>query len=67
MAAYNGYRPTNQTLRGEKIFTNGKQYIVQDATSHIGGTWKIAKSPGALNSKSSRTATTDALLTPIGG
>ncbi|WP_433529541.1 RHS repeat-associated core domain-containing protein [Micromonospora sp. CA-263727] len=67
LAAYNGYQPTKQILRGERIFTNGKHYIVQYTTSHIGGMWKIARSPSALNSKSTRTATTDALLTPIGG
>lgn len=67
LAAYNGYHPTGEILRGERVFTNGKQYIVQDSTTHTGGTWKIANSASAPNSKPSRTATTDALLTPIGG
>jgi len=66
LAKYNGYRSTNQFIQGERVFTNGKTYIVQDNTSHVGGTWKIAKSPGALASKTARTATSDALLTPIG-
>jgi len=66
LADYLGYRPTNQILRGQRVFTNGKQFIVQDTTSHIGGTWKIADSARALGSKTTRTATTDALLTPIG-
>jgi RHS repeat-associated protein len=66
LAEYNGYRDTGRTLRGEKIFTDGKNFIVQDTTSHNGGTWKIAKSERALGSKTTRTATTDALLEPIG-
>jgi hypothetical protein len=67
LAEYLGYRPTNQIVQGERVFTNGKTFIVQDATSHIGGTWKIAGSVRDLASKTTRTATTDALLHPIGG
>lgn len=67
LARYLGYRPTNRTLDGQRVFTNGKSYIVQDQTSHIGGVWKIAKSVQALSSKATRQATTDALLTEIGG
>jgi RHS repeat-associated protein len=66
LAEYNGYRDTGRVLKGEKIFTDGKNFIVQDTTSHSGGTWKIAKSERALGSKTTRTATTDALLKPIG-
>ena len=66
LAEYNGYRPTNETLKNQRIFTNGKEFIVQDLDGHIGGTWKIANSARALSSKATRTATTDALLTPIG-
>lgn len=66
LAEYNGFRLTNETLKNQRIFTNGKEFIVQDLDSHIGGTWKIADSARALSSKATRTATTDALLTPIG-
>ena len=53
-------------MKGEKIFTNGKWFIVQDNTSHLGGTWKVAKSMRALASKTARYCTADALLTCIG-
>ncbi|KOU67461.1 hypothetical protein ADK55_03350 [Streptomyces sp. WM4235] len=70
LAKYLGYRDEGTRLKGQKIFTNGKTFISQDIGngdgSHNGGTWKIAKSVKALGSKSSRTATTDALLNPIG-
>jgi hypothetical protein len=66
LAKYLGYRPTNIRSHGEIVFTNGKTYITQDADSHQGGTWKIASSPADLGSRSTRTATTDALLNPIG-
>lgn len=70
LAKYLGYRDTGKILNGQKIFTNGKTVISQDIGSgdgsHNGGTWKIAKSEKALGSKSTRTATTDALLNTIG-
>ena len=68
LAAYLGYRPTGGLSRGQKIFTDGKNYISQDIGngSHNGGTWKIGKSQKALTTKAMRGATTDALLTPIG-
>ena len=66
LADYLGYRPTKFVVKGERVFTNGKDFIVQDRTSHIGGTWKVADSVKDLTSKLTRTATTDALLNPIG-
>jgi hypothetical protein len=70
LAKYLGYRDSGQRLKGQKIFQNGKSFISQDIGngdgSHNGGTWKIAKSIKDLGSKSTRMATTDALLTPIG-
>ena len=70
LAKYLGYRPTNYRVKGQTIYTNGKTYISQDMGSgngsHNGGTWKIASSVENLGSKSARTATTDALLNPIG-
>jgi hypothetical protein len=67
LANYLGYRDTGRILRGQKVFTNGRTFIVQDTTSHNGGAWKIANSIEALNNRRTRTATTDALLNPIGG
>jgi hypothetical protein len=67
LANYLGFRPTNYIVRGQRVFTDGRSYIVQDTTSHNGGTWKIANSVEDLNSKTTRTATTDALLNEIGG
>lgn len=67
LAKYLGYRPTNSVMKGQTVFTNGKTYIVQDVDSHNGGTWKIAGSVKDLANKTTRTATTDALLTEIGG
>jgi hypothetical protein len=66
LARYLGYRPINQIIKGERVFTNGRTYIVQDTTSHSGGTWKIATTVGALRTKVTRSGTTDPLLTPIG-
>jgi Novel toxin 21 len=52
----------------QTVFTNGKSYIVQDQTSQLrDGGWKIAKFAQALGSTDIRQATTDALLTEIGG
>ena len=67
LAKYLGFKITRFTSSGQKVFTNGKWYISQDITSHIGGTWKIAKSVADLGSKETRTGTTDALLNLIGG
>ncbi|WP_177228867.1 MULTISPECIES: toxin C-terminal domain-containing protein [Amycolatopsis] len=35
-------------MHGQRVFTDGKQYIVQYVDSHIGGTWKIAGSASGL-------------------
>jgi RHS repeat-associated protein len=67
LAGYLGFSPTKYIVKGQKVFSDGKRYIVQDTDSHNGGTWKIANSPGELSSKQTRTATTDALLNEIGG
>jgi hypothetical protein len=70
LAKYLGYRKTNFRVRGQPVFTNGKTFISQDIGSgdgsHNGGTWKIANSVDDLGRKSTRLATTDALLNKIG-
>jgi RHS repeat-associated protein len=66
LADWLGYRSTGQTLRGEKVFTDGKRFIVQDTTSHSGGVWKMAKSPGALNSRTSGVGTYGEQLNYVG-
>jgi hypothetical protein len=59
MAARLGFRPTNYKSQSQIVFTNGKVYIVQDITGHVGGLWKMAKTPGALRSKVTRMGTYD--------
>ena len=55
-----GYEPTNYTSKnGAKIFTNGKNYISADVTSHNGGFWKMADSVKEINSKTTRLGTYD--------
>jgi RHS repeat-associated protein len=70
LATYLGYRKTNFRVRGQPVFTDGKKFISQDIGSgdgsHNGGTWKIANSVDDLGRKSTRLATTDALLNKIG-
>jgi hypothetical protein len=68
LAKYNGYETNTKqyTKANQPIFSNGKEYISQDVTSHNGGTWKKAKKMNDLNSKDTRSGTYDALLTKIG-
>ncbi|WP_377325651.1 toxin C-terminal domain-containing protein [Pimelobacter simplex] len=66
LAKYLGYSRTNYLVTGERVFVRGGSYIVQDTTAHSGGVWKIANSVKGLSSKTTRTATTDALLNTIG-
>lgn len=66
LAEYNGFTDTGQKLKNQKVFTDGKRFIVQDIDSHSGGIWKVADKISDLRSKATRTATTDALLEPIG-
>ncbi|MEK5464931.1 toxin C-terminal domain-containing protein [Paenibacillus sp. FSL R7-0210] len=66
LARYLGFTITNDTLKSKPIYTNGTCFIVQDIDSHIGGTWKMAKSASKLTSKQTRMGTYDALLTRIG-
>ncbi|RZU16408.1 intein/RHS repeat-associated protein [Kribbella rubisoli] len=66
LAKYLGYARTNFLVQGERVFRRGNSYIVHDTTAHSGGVWKIANSVKSLQSKTTRTATTDALLNVIG-
>lgn len=49
-----------------EILTNGKVFISPDLTEHTTIGWKMAKSPEALSSKSTRMGTYDSHLTKIG-
>lgn len=59
MANRLGYRPTNIFIRGQRVFYNGKNYIVQDIDSHSGGLWKMARTVCGLQSKETRMGTYD--------
>lgn len=70
-----GFEKTNYRAKnGEPVYYNKKTktYISQDIGSangsgpHNGGVWKQAKSPGKLNSKSTRMGTYDAALNRVG-
>jgi hypothetical protein len=39
MAERVGFRPTNYTSSGQRVFTDGKRFITQDVDSHNGGRW----------------------------
>lgn len=66
LADWNGFQATNLRLRGQIIFRSGNRYIVQDIDSHAGGIWKMANSPRALGSSTTRMGTYDAELSRIG-
>jgi len=51
---------------GQTVFRSGRRYIVQDIDSHAGGIWKMANSPGALGTKTTRMGTYDEQLNRIG-
>ena len=63
-----GFKPTNYTSHGQKVFFNSKRnlYITPDVDGHNGGVWKMAKSVEDLGSKSTRMGTYDAALRWIG-
>lgn len=66
LAGWLGFRSTGRHLRRERVFTDGKRFIVQDTTSHTGGMWKMAKTDKALGSRTTRTGTYDEQLNYIG-
>ena len=59
MATRLGFRPTNFTSQRQIVFTDGKNFITQDITSHTGGLWKMARTPEGLGSKTTRMGTYD--------
>ncbi|WP_203338304.1 toxin C-terminal domain-containing protein [Nocardioides limicola] len=66
MARRVGCKPTTFIMRGQKVFTNRKNYIVQDTTSHSGGLWKMARSGDGLSGRKTRMGTYDHNLERIG-
>jgi RHS repeat-associated protein len=66
LANWLGYTRVKGTSHGQAIFTNGKNFITQDVDGHIGGTWKMARTPDAF-SKQQRLGTYDYELNWIGG
>jgi filamentous hemagglutinin len=57
-----GFRKINETVHGQAVFFDGKQYITRDIDGHKGGAWKVADSVNDLRSKTTRTATYNADL-----
>jgi putative RNase toxin 21 of polymorphic toxin system len=51
MANRLGYRATKFQSSGQRVFTNGKNFITQDVDSHTGGLWKVARTVAGLASK----------------
>ncbi|MDM0030484.1 toxin C-terminal domain-containing protein [Variovorax sp. J31P216] len=58
-----GYRRINETVNGQAVFTDGKNYISRDFDSHSGGAWKMADSIKELSSRDTRAGTFNADLT----
>lgn len=65
-AAELGFVKTNHRSKGEPVFRRGKLYITRDIDQHGGGGWKMARSPRALASRTTRTGSYDPDLKPIG-
>jgi hypothetical protein len=65
-----GYRATNYTSKGAKVYVRSKgkgpKYIVRDRDGHSGGAWKGASSVRNLGSKNTRSGTYNAELKRIG-
>jgi hypothetical protein len=61
-----GATPTKHLSHGQKVYKYGKNYITRDTEGHIGGAWKMAKSPESLGSKATRMGTYDENLKWIG-
>jgi phage tail sheath protein FI len=61
-----GFELTNYSSHGQPVFRNGNRYITPDVDQHNGGLWKMADSPKALGSKTTRLGTFDGELNRIG-
>ncbi|UUV26025.1 MULTISPECIES: toxin C-terminal domain-containing protein [Lysinibacillus] len=66
LAKYLGFTRTNEKVKGQFVYTDGRFFIVHDLDSHIGGVWKMARTPDDLRSKKTRLGTYDPLLTLMG-
>jgi hypothetical protein len=68
LATWLGYRPAGRLrVKNQQVFTNGKDYIVQDIDSHLpAGLWKRGGSYEDLFSKRTRMGTYDYELNRIG-
>ncbi len=65
-AAGLGFRPTGRLHRGQRVFTNGKRYLIQDIDGHS-GTWKMGKTVDDLKRRHTRLGTFDGDLQRVGG
>jgi filamentous hemagglutinin len=58
-----GFRRINETVNGQAVFTDGKNYISRDVDGHNGGAWKAADSVKELGTKETRAGTWNSDLT----
>jgi hypothetical protein len=61
-----GYRKVKRHSHGQKIYTNGKDYISPDKDGHNEGVWKRARSIKDLDNRKARMGTYDVELNRIG-
>jgi len=57
-----GFLKTNQRSKGQAVYRMDNKYVVRDVDGHNGGVWKMADSPAALGSKTTRSGTYNADL-----
>ena len=55
-----GYKRVKEKSHGQKVYSNGKDYISPDRDGHNGGIWKRAKSIKDLDDPKKRMGTYDA-------
>ncbi len=65
LAKWLGYSKTNYRSSNQPVFRSGNNYITQDIDGHIGGTWKMSRTPDGF-SKQDRLGTYDHELNWIG-
>jgi filamentous hemagglutinin len=66
-AAKLGYsRVRGQSVSGQAVYTNGKNFISRDIDSHNGGVWKMADSIKNLGRRDTRMGTYDQNLIRLG-
>jgi hypothetical protein len=65
---YLGYVPQSKTVvEDQQVFKNGKNFIVQDRTGHVGGVWKLGPTVDSMRKKATRRGGYSALLNRVGG